>query len=84
MTLTNKQWTFLSVVTVAVLLLVALLGGRYRAFSAVLLPLCLWLSLRYEPDQKQVRPSIRLLGWIFVSVAVVAVIGSIITVLLGR
>jgi hypothetical protein len=84
MTLTNKQWTFLSIVTVALLILVVILGGVYRLFYIVLFPLCLWLSLRHEPDQKRVRPGIRVLGWIFVCIATLAVVGAVISLLAGR
>lgn len=84
MTLTNKQWTSLSIVTVALLILVAILGGVYRLCYLVFFPLCLWLSLRHEPDQKQVRPAIRALGWIFVCVAAAAAIGAVISLLAGR
>ena len=84
MTLTNKQWTLMSIVTVALLILVAILGGVYRLFYIVLFPLCLWLSLRHEPDQKRVRPAIRVLGWIFVCIATLAIIGAVISLLAGR
>ena len=84
MTLTNKQWTFVSIVTVALLILVVMLGGVYRLFYVVLFPLCLWLGLRREPDQKQVRPAIRVLGWILICIATLAVIGAFISLLVGR
>lgn len=84
MTLTNKQWTSLSIVTVALLILVAILGGVYRLCYVVLFPLCLWLSLRHEPEQKQVRPAIRALGWVFVCVAAAPAIGAVISILGGR
>ena len=84
MILTNKQWTFLSVVTVTLLIVVVILGGVYRLFYIVLFPLCLWLSLRHEPDQKRDRPAIRVLWRIFVCIATLAVIGAVISLLAGR
>ena len=84
MTLTSKQWTLLSGASVALLVAVAAFGGRYRVLCALLLPLCLWLSLRHEPEQKQVRPAIQALGWTFACVAIMAVIGSAITILADR
>ena len=74
----------MSIVTVALLILVVILGGVYRLFYIVLFPLCLWLSLRHEPDQKRVRPGIRVLGWIFVCIATLAVVGAVISLLAGR
>ena len=84
MTLSSKQQTILNIVVVALLILAAILGGVYRLSYVVLFPLCLWLSLRHEPDQKQVRPVIRVLGWIFVCIATLAVIGAVISIIAGR
>jgi hypothetical protein len=84
MTLSNKQWTLLSTVSVGLAVALAIFGGRYRALCALVLPLCFWLSLRHEPEQKQVRPAIRVLGWIFVCIATFAVIGAVISLLAGR
>jgi hypothetical protein len=84
MTLTNKQWTLVSIVSAALLLALAIFGGGYRALGILFLPLGFWFSLRHEPEQKQVRQAIRVLGWIFVCVAAVAVIASVVTILAGR
>jgi len=84
MTLSNKQWTLLSIASVGLAVALAIFGGRYRALCVLVLPLCFWLSLRHEAEQKQVRPAIRVLGWVFVSIAVLAVIGAVISILAGR
>ena len=84
MTLTNKQWTLLSIVSAALLIALAIFSGGYRAFGIVFLPIGFWFSLRHEPEQKQVPPAIRVLGWIFVCVAALAFIASVVTILAGR
>ena len=84
MTLTNKQWTLLSIASVAVAAAIAIFGGHYRALCSLILPLCVWLSLKHEPEQMKVRPLIRVFGWIFVCLAVFAVIGAVISILAGR
>lgn len=84
MTLTNKQWTLLSVVSAALLLALALFGGGYRAFGTLFLPVGFWISLRREPEQMKVRPAIQVLGWIFVGVAAVAIVAAVIAIAAGR
>jgi hypothetical protein len=84
MTLTDKQWTLVSIISAALLITLAIFGGGYRAFGILFLPLGVWVGLRHEPEQKQVRPAIRALGWIFVCIAVLAVIGAVISILAGR
>jgi hypothetical protein len=64
MTMTNKQWAFVSIVLVAVLIALVIFGGGYRAVGALFLLLGLWLSLRREPEQMRIRPAIRVLGWL--------------------
>ena len=84
MTLTNKQWTWVSVVAAALLLALAIFGGGYRSLGTLFLPIGLWFSLRREPEQREIRPAIRVLGWIFVGVAVVAIVASVIAITAGR
>jgi hypothetical protein len=82
--MTNKQWTFASLVLAALLTALAIFGGGYRAVGVLFLPLGLWLSLGREPEQRQIRPAIRVLGWLFVGFAVVALVGSLIAITAGR
>ena len=84
MTLTNKQWNLVSVVAIALLLTLAIFGGGYRALGTLLAPVGLWLSLKREPEQREIRPAIRVLGWIFVAVAVVAIVRAVIAITTGR
>ena len=84
MSMTNKQWTFVSLVLTALLIALLIFGGAYRAIGVLFLPLGLWLSLRREPEQRQVRPTIKVLGWIFVGLAIVALVASVITIAAGR
>lgn len=84
MTLTNKQWILVSIVSATLLIALAIFGGGYRAFGVIFLPVGFWFGLRHEPEQKQVRPAIRALGWVFVCVAAAAVIGAVISILGGR
>jgi len=78
--MTNKHWTLVSVVSAALLLALAIFGGGYLALGTLLLPVCLWLSLRHAPEQRETRPAIRFLGWIFVGVAIITVLTSVIVV----
>jgi hypothetical protein len=84
MTMTSKHWTLVSVVSAALLLALALFGGGYRALGILFLPVGLWFNLRHEPEQRETRPAIRVLGWIFVGVATVAVVASVITIAAPR
>lgn len=84
MTMTNKQWTFASLVLAALLTALIIFDGRYRTVGVLLLPLGLWLSLRREPEQMQIRPVIRVLGWVFVGLAMVAIVTSVIAITAGR
>ena len=80
MTMTSKHWSLVSVVSAALLLALAIFGGGYRAIGILFLPVGLWFSLRHEPEQREIRPVIRVLGWIFICVATVAVVASVVTI----
>jgi apolipoprotein N-acyltransferase len=84
MKLTNRQWTLLSAVAAALLLVLAIFGGDYRSLGIIFMPLCLWVSLKREPKQTGIRPGFRVLGWIFVALAAAAVVGSIIAISAGK
>ncbi|PYK62388.1 MAG: hypothetical protein DME21_06580 [Verrucomicrobia bacterium] len=84
MTLTNKQWTWVSVVSAALLLALAIFGGGYRSLGILFLPVGLWFSLRRQPEQREIRPAIRVLGWMFVGVAAVAIVASVIAIASAR
>ncbi len=84
MTLSSKHWTLVSVVSAALLLALAIFGGSYRALGVLFLPLGLWFSLRREPEQAEIRPAIRVLGWIFIGVAAAAIVASVIAISAGR
>ena len=81
--MTHKQWTLASLGLAALLIALAVFGGSYRAGGILLLPLGLWLSLKREPEQKQIRPAIRVLGWVFVGLAIVALVASLIAITTG-
>jgi ABC-type spermidine/putrescine transport system permease subunit II len=70
----------ISVLTAALLLALAVFGEGYRALGIVLLPVGLWFNLRHQPAQREIRPAIRVLGWIFIGLAVVAAIASVIAI----
>jgi len=80
MTMTTKHWILVSVVSAALLLALAIFGGGYRALGTLFLPVGLWFSLRHEPEQREIRPAIRVLGWIFVGMATVAVVVSVVAI----
>jgi hypothetical protein len=80
MTLTNRHWTLVSVVSAALLLALAIFGGGYRALGALFLPVGLWFSLKHEPEQRGIHSAIRVLGWICVGVAIVAVVASVFSI----
>ena len=84
MTTTSKHWILVSVVSAALLLALAIFGGGYRALGTLFLPVGLWFSLRREPEQREIRPAIRVLGWIFVGVAALAIVASVIAITAGR
>ena len=84
MTLSSKQRTLLIVVLTVLLLLLAKFGGGYRSLGTLFLPLGLWFSLKREPEQAEIRPAIRVLGWIFVCVAAIAIVASVIAITAGR
>ena len=84
MTLSSKHWTLVSVISAALLLALMIFGGGYRTLGTLFLPVGLWLSLRREPEQRKVRPSIRVLGWIFIGVAVVTAIASVLVMVVRR
>jgi len=83
MTRRNKRWIFTSLFLPVLLIALTSFGGAYRAVGILFLPVCFWLSLRNEPEQRQIRPWIRVLGWVFVSVAAVAVVASVIAIRAG-
>ena len=84
MTLTIRQWTVLSVGSAALLIGLAWFGGGYRSLGVLFLPLGLWLELIKAPDQRQIRPAIRVLGYVFVGVAVVAIMASVFAIAARR
>jgi hypothetical protein len=84
MTMTSKHWTLVSVVSAALLIALVIFGGGYRALGTLFLPLGLWFSLRHEPEQMQIRPAIRVLGWLFVAVAAIAIVGSVVAITRNR
>jgi hypothetical protein len=59
MSITNRQWTFASLVLALLLAALFTFGGHYRSVRVLFLPLGFWLSLRREPEQMQVRPWLR-------------------------
>lgn len=84
MRVTNKQWIVLSLALTAIITMLAIFAGYYRAVGVLLLPLGLWLNLRREPDQMQIRPAIRLIGFVFVTLAFVTIIATVITITASR
>lgn len=84
MTMTNKRWIFASLFLSTLLIALTIFGGGYRSIGILFFPVCFWLSLRNEPEQRQMRPWIRVLGWVFVSVAAVAIVASVICIATGR
>lgn len=76
MTMTIKHWTLASIIAAALVLALMILGGGYRALGLLLLPVGLWLGLKREPEQAEIRPATRLLGWLFVGLAALAVIAA--------
>jgi len=81
--MTNRQRTLASLVLAVLLAALFAFGGSYRAVLVLFLPFGFWLSVRREPEQMQVRPWIRVLGWVFVGFAVAAFIWAVIA-LAGR
>lgn len=84
MTMTSKRWALVSLVLAALFLALAVFGGGYRSLGTLFGPVGLWLGLRHEPEQKEVRPAIRLLGWLFVGVAIAAIVASVIGITAAR
>jgi hypothetical protein len=82
--MTNKQWTLASLGLAVILAALFAFGGHYRAVPVLFLPLGLWLSLRREPEEKQVRPWIAVLGWVFVGFSVVALIAAVVAIAAGK
>jgi hypothetical protein len=80
MTLSNKHWILVSVVSAALLLALAMFGSSYRALGLLFLPVGLWFSLKREPEQVEIRPAIRMLGWVLVGLAAVAIVASAIAI----
>ena len=74
----------MSVVSAALLLALAIFGGGYRSLGTLFLPVGLWFSLRREPEQREIRPAIRVLGWMFVGAAAVAIVASVIAIASAR
>ncbi len=83
MTITNKQWTLASLGLAILFAALFAFGGHYRAVLVLFAPLGLWLSLRREPEQKQIRPWIAVLGWVFVGFSILALIAAVIAVAAG-
>ena len=71
-------------VMVVLLIALARFGDGYRAFGVLFLPAGIWLSLKREPEQKQIRPAIRVLGWLFICLAVVILVASVFAITAGR
>ena len=84
MTITNKQRTLISLAIVALMVGILIFGRGYRAFGVFFIPFGLWLNLKREPEQMQMRPAIRVLGWIFVAAAVVALVAVAFAIASGR
>ena len=88
MTITDKKWTLINTMIMASLFALIFLGGTYMAIGKTLAMLSFsfnfWLCLKHEPDQKQIRPAIKVLGWIFVIVAILASIASLISIFAGK
>ena len=84
MTVTNKQWTLATLDLAVLFAALFAFGGHYRGRPILFLPLGLWLSLRREPEQKQIRPWIAALGWVFVGLSVLALIAVVIAVAAGQ
>jgi hypothetical protein len=74
----------MSVVLAALLVAFAIFSRNYRAPGIVLLPLYLWFSLKRDPAQMEIRPGLRVLGWILVGVAVIAIITFATVVVAGK
>ena len=84
MTLSSRQWTLVSVVSAALLFALAIFGEGYRALGTLFLPVGLCFSLRREPEQAEIRPAVRVFGWIFIGVAAFAIVASVIAVSAGK
>ncbi len=84
MTWTSKQWALVSVASAALLIALAIFGGGYRTLGTLFLPLGLWFSVRREPEQMQIRPAIRVLGWILIGMAAAAIVASVIAIGTGK
>ncbi len=84
MSITNKLWTFASLGVALVIATLFLLGGHYSAVLVLFLPLGFWLSLKQEPSQANVRPWIKVLGWLLVGFSLLAIIASAIAFATGK
>ena len=84
MTINNSHRIFVSAVLVVLLLGLARFGEGYNSLGIVFSPLILWLNLKREPEQREIRPAIRMLGWIFVSLATAAMVWVGIAIAFGR
>ena len=84
MTFTNKQRNLVSAATVLLLLALVIFGDGYRAVGTLFIPVGLWFSLKHEPDQTNVRPAIRVVGWIFLAVGIIAIAGAVLAIITGR
>jgi hypothetical protein len=69
-----------SVISAALLVALAMFGGSYRALGILFLPLGLWFGIKGEQKQTEIRPAIQVLGWIFVGLAAVAVLASLVAI----
>jgi hypothetical protein len=84
MTLTDKQRTLISWAIVAVMVGILVFGRGFRAFGVFFLPLGLFLCLKRDREQIQMRPSFKVLGWIFITTAVVTLVAVAFAIASGR
>jgi hypothetical protein len=75
-----KHWALVAIGLTVVLLALVLLEAGYRALGTGFLPLGPWLSCAREQAEKAIRPTIRALGWLFLSLALAAVQLSVIAI----
>jgi hypothetical protein len=81
--MTRQHWIIASQLLCMLLIALPTFSGDYRGAGILLFPVCLWLSLRNEPEQRQMRPWIRVLGWVVASVAAVGIVAAFICIATG-
>jgi hypothetical protein len=87
MTLTKRQWTSVIVISTVLFITLMILGGDYhplRSLGMLMCPVGLWINLRRDPAQRQIRPAIRVLGWILFCVCAVTFVTSILVLVMSR